>query len=46
MSNAMECPVCGEIELRELDCNTYEDGICTDYECTECGHFESHWGTS
>jgi predicted RNA-binding Zn-ribbon protein involved in translation (DUF1610 family) len=43
MSKAMECPRCGELELREIDCNVHDNEVCTEYECDECGHYECDW---
>ena len=51
MSAAMECPACGEIDLVEVGEVTVEryglipEGISqvtiTEYECEECGHYET-----
>ena len=47
MANACECPRCGEIELREVNCTIdahVDDLVCVEMECENCGHFECHWG--
>jgi hypothetical protein len=40
-----ECPMCGELELRET--NTIEDDVRnevgTEMECRECHHYEVYW---
>lgn len=41
----IECPSCGELELRET--STIEDEARnetgTEFECRECNHYEVHW---
>lgn len=38
--NDMECPACKEISLRYVGVVTGDNTI-TEYECTECGHYET-----
>lgn len=42
-NNVCECPRCGEIELREVDCNHVGDEVVIEFECENCGHVECHW---
>lgn len=47
MSNVMECPRCGEITLAEIGCEPIEnEQFLTEFECDECGHYETHIGRS
>ena len=44
-ADAMECPRCSEIELREIG-EVHDHAarmIGTEYECDSCGHFEMDW---
>lgn len=42
MTNRIECPKCGDLELHSV--NTYREGetLWTEYVCERCGHYEQH----
>ena len=47
MSSAMECPRCKEIALALVDeeiVGTAYERCVRQYECSECGHIETHVG--